>query len=64
MKIKIKPSFAFTWGREPIDTRLGLMIGTQYDNIVLSDKEAPRCIRCDVVLGLLWVNVRFGLVVW
>jgi hypothetical protein len=62
--MKVKPSFAFTWGREPIDTRLGLMIGTQYDHVILSDTEAARCIRCDVSLGLLWVNVRLGVVVW
>lgn len=64
MKLNFKPSIAFTWGREPIDTRLGIMLGTQYDRVVLSDKDAPQCIRCDFVLGLLWVNLRIGLVIY
>lgn len=64
MKLKFKPSCAFTWGREPIDTRLGVMLGTQYDWILLyGDKEHTRCIRVDFVVGLLWVNVRLGLVI-
>lgn len=62
--MKLKPDFAITWGREPLDTRLGLMLGSQYDYLILSDTRATRCIRCDLALGLLWVNVRLSLVVY
>jgi hypothetical protein len=62
--MKLKPDFAITWGREPIDTRLGIMLGSQYDHLIVSETKAVRCIRCDFALGLLWVNVRVSLILY
>lgn len=62
--MKLKPSFAFTWGQEPLDTRLGVMLGSQYDYLILSETEHPRCLRFDLVVGLVWVNLRVGLVIY
>lgn len=62
--MNFKPSISFTWGQEPLDTRLGIMFGTQYDYVLLSDTDTPRCLRCDLVIGLVWVNLRLGLVIY
>jgi len=56
------PQFVFTWGNEPIDIRLGIMLGSQYDYILRGEK-AVRCIRVDMTLGLVWACLRVGVIV-
>lgn len=70
MKLHLDPSFSFTHGVSPIDTRFGIMFGSQYDHKVYTlpgdsskQPQLKRCIRFDVVVGLIWLNVRLGLIV-
>jgi len=69
MTLKFVPSFSFTTGTNPIDTRFGLMFGSQFDHMVTTmpgdsakKSQLKPCLRCDVVVGLIWLNVRLGLV--
>jgi hypothetical protein len=69
MKLKFVPSFSFTHGINPVDTRFGIMFGSQCDHIVTTlpgdSSRKPQlepCLRFDVVVGLIWLNVRLGLV--
>lgn len=63
--MKFKPQFAFTWGREPIDIRVGVMFGSQYDYVLFRGEQTPqRCLRFDFSLGMVWACLRVGLIVY
>ena len=63
--MKIKPNIVFTWGREPIDVRAGVMFGSQYDYVLLrGERTARRCLCFDLSVGMVWACLRIGLVVY
>lgn len=61
--MKAIPQFAFTWGREPLDIRFGVMFGSQYDYVVFyGDKTPRRCLRFDLSVGMVWACLRVGVI--
>lgn len=61
--MKVIPQFAFTWGREPIDVRLGVMFGSQYDYVIFRGETKPeRCLRFDLSIGMVWACLRVGII--
>jgi hypothetical protein len=61
--MKIIPQFAFTWGREPIDIRFGVMFGSQYDYVLFPNDPTPqRCLRFDFTVGMVWACLRVGVI--
>jgi len=62
--MKLIPQFAFTWGNEPLDIRLGVIAGSQYDYVLLyGDKTPRRCLRFDFTVGMVWACLRVGVIV-